>query len=250
MQPSYHLCSRFCSYPVKARQAPSGTYDAIARTLADYPSNINHINEKKWQEARDRGGWIDIHDYDPAAPDEYDVIIRDVDGGKLRTEISEALSIPYLGKATEGDASKVVKYIDGHLYGYKHRPILPCVVHTHNGDEAHWVFFILDTAAPATYLSPQVSSHLPIKVCEMLTCCRCLMCSTSEMIFLLLSTLLDISTESTRHLQIHTFLRSVSLGPTSAMLIRFPLGSLVTIRWNVSLGGCWNRIKEIKGFAL
>lgn len=158
----HQLCSPFCSYPAKAHQVPSGIYDVIARTLADYPSNINHINEKKWQEARDRGEWIDIHDYDPAAQNEYDITIRDVDGGKLQTELSEALSIPYLSNATKGDASKVVKYIDGHLYGYKHRPILPCV-RTHNGDEARWVFFILDTAAPATYLSPQVSSHLPIK---------------------------------------------------------------------------------------
>lgn len=148
----------------------------------------------------------------------------------MQTEISEALSIPYLSKAAKVDATKVVKYIDGHLYGYKRHPIFPCVVHAHNGDEARWVFFILDTVAPTTYLSPQVSFFTSGKYIKCSTCCRYLMCSTSEMIFLLLSVLLDIDTQSTHHLQIRTFLRSISLGPTSAMLIRFPLGSLVTLR--------------------
>lgn len=63
--------------------------------------------------------------------------------------------MPYLGKATEDEASRVVNYINDHLYGHRSYSMLPCV-RTDYG-EARWVFFIVDTAAPATYLSPQVS---------------------------------------------------------------------------------------------
>ena len=83
-------------------------------------------------------------------------MISEVDNRTLRSEISERLGIPYLGKATEDGASRVVKYIDSYLYGYKSHPILPCVASS--SSETRWVFFIVDTGAPATYLSPQVSA--------------------------------------------------------------------------------------------
>jgi len=73
----------------------------------------------------------------------------------LRSEISELVGIKYLEKATEDEANKKIDICSGFLYGSKYRPIFPCVVRLR--DRAHWVFFLVDSGAPVTYLSSQVS---------------------------------------------------------------------------------------------
>ena len=95
------------------------TYGVVARHLASYPSHLNRIAERKRQEAKNHGEYVDIHDFDGIAPDNYDVLITGVDDGKLRSEISQGLGIHCLGKATEDNANKVAKYIDGYVYGYR-----------------------------------------------------------------------------------------------------------------------------------
>lgn len=130
------------------------TYDIIARNLASYPVHLNIIADKKRQQARHEE-FVDIHDIDAIKPEDYDVLITDVDEGKLQSEIAEGLGINYLGVATGDDAATKAEYIDGYLYGYRRQPVLPCVVR--NGNQACWVIFIVDTGAPATYLSPHVS---------------------------------------------------------------------------------------------
>ena len=90
-------------------------------------------------------------------PKDYDVLIKDIDNGTLHTEISELVGIPYLKEATKNEADKVVESIRGFVYGRMYRMILPCVLKIE--DKAHWVFFIVDSGAPLTYVSTQVSVH-------------------------------------------------------------------------------------------
>ncbi len=132
------------------------TYDTIARRFSSHPNPLAFFAHKRQQEARDRGEFIDIHDVGGVDPEDFDVLITDVNDEKLRSEIAEAVGIQYLAKATEADANKVLEIGQGVIYGKKLRTIFPCVVR--NKDKAHWVFFVLDTCAPLTYLSAQVSA--------------------------------------------------------------------------------------------
>jgi hypothetical protein len=132
------------------------TYDTVARRFSSYPNPLAFFVHKRQQEARDRGEFIDIHDVGGMNSNDYDVLITDIDNKKMRSEISEAVGIQYLVKATEADANKVVEVGHGYVYGPKFRTIFPCVV-SHD-DKAHWVFFIVDTSAPLTYLSVQISA--------------------------------------------------------------------------------------------
>ncbi|KAF8469045.1 hypothetical protein BDZ91DRAFT_83279 [Kalaharituber pfeilii] len=83
------------------------------------------------------------------------VWITDVKDENLRHEISQVVGIPYLSKATVADANEVHKVGNGFIYGRELRTIFPAVV-GHKG-KAHWIFFILDTGSPLTYLSSQAS---------------------------------------------------------------------------------------------
>jgi hypothetical protein len=88
-------------------------------------------------------------------PKDYDVLITDVNDNKLRTEVSELVGIPYLKEAIKDEANDKVKIGHGIIYGMKQRSIFPCIVSFQ--DKAHWVFFIVDSGSPLTYLSVQVS---------------------------------------------------------------------------------------------
>jgi len=98
---------------------------------------------------------VDNHDIGGTDPEDYDVLITDIDDEKLRTEIAEIVGIPYHAKATTEDANKVVEIGDCYIYGRKFRTIFPAVVT--NGSGAHWVFFIVNPGALLTYLSAQTS---------------------------------------------------------------------------------------------
>ena len=63
-------------------------------------------------------------------------------------------TVPYLWQATETDAKEVTKIGQGYTHGTTARPIVPLVVS--RKDKARWVFFIVDTGGPLTYLSAQV----------------------------------------------------------------------------------------------
>ena len=88
-------------------------------------------------------------------PKDYDVLVTDITDNTLRSEIAELAGMAYLEKATKDDANKTVDIGYGFLYGSKFRPIFPCIVSFR--DKAHWVFFLVDSSAPVTYLSSQVS---------------------------------------------------------------------------------------------
>jgi len=131
-------------------------------TLAQRFSSSNRspasfFAQKKAKENRERGTFVDIHDIGGPDPKEYDVLLTDIDYGKLSSEISKLVGIPYLKEATREEANKEVEKVHGFAYGKKSRLILPCTVSI--GDTARWVFFIVDSGAPITYLSTQASFH-------------------------------------------------------------------------------------------
>ena len=91
-------------------------------------------------------------------PRDYDVLITDIDNDTLQSEISKLAGIPYLKEATKDEADQVPKKIDGFTYGPKLRLVFPSVLSVE--DKARWVFFVMDTGAPVTYISTQVNVYL------------------------------------------------------------------------------------------
>jgi hypothetical protein len=134
------------------------TYDTIARRFSSHPNPVAFFVHKSQQEARDRGEFIDIHDVGGVDPKDFDILITDVNEGKLRSEIAEVVGIQYFAKATKAEANNVVEIGHGIIYGTKLRTIFPCIVS--DKDKAHWVFFVVSTGAPLTYLSSQVSAPI------------------------------------------------------------------------------------------
>ena len=91
-------------------------------------------------------------------PKEFDVLITDVTAYTLRYDVAETIGIPYLQEGTMDEANTKIDTGQAILHGdNKHRIIFPCVVGFE--DKAHWVFFVVDTDAPLTYLSAQVSGY-------------------------------------------------------------------------------------------
>ena len=78
-----------------------------------------------------------------------------MDNDALRSEISKLVGIPYLSEATKDEANKVAETGSGYLYGRNSRTIFPCVVSYR--DNARWVFFIVDSGSPLTYISVEAS---------------------------------------------------------------------------------------------
>jgi len=131
------------------------SYATIARRFSSRPNPLDYLASKKAKEAKERGEFIDIHDIGGVDPKDYDVLITDVNDNKLRTEVSELVGIPYLKEATKDEANEKVKIGHAIIYGIKQRSIFPCIVSFQ--DKARWVFFIVDSSSPLTYLSVQVS---------------------------------------------------------------------------------------------
>ena len=157
------LRPRPSAYHVGSLQVPfseSPSYDGLARRFSSYPSPLKLSAPGSWQKATDSSGYVDIHDIQSISDLElnnYDVLIMDLNETALRTEVSKVFSIDYLAKATEDDAKREVDIINGYLYGAGRRAMVPCVVSY--GNKAYWVHFLVDTSAPATFLSEKV--HTP-----------------------------------------------------------------------------------------
>jgi hypothetical protein len=134
------------------------SYATLTRRFSDSsPSPISFFGQKRAQEAIERGEFVDIHDIGGTDPKDYDVLITDMNHETLQSEISELVGIPYLKEATKDEADKVAREIRGFLYGRKLRPILPCVLSI--DDKSRWVFFVVHSGSPLTYISSQVSVH-------------------------------------------------------------------------------------------
>lgn len=112
---------------------------------------------KSLQEAKERGDFkvwddfVDIHDAPDMKPEDFDVFITDITDRKLRTELSDIMGVKYLAKASEADANNALNIGEAIIYGSCNRTIFPSVV-SHK-DKAYWVFFIVDSGSPSTYLS-------------------------------------------------------------------------------------------------
>jgi hypothetical protein len=134
------------------------SYATLARRFSALsPSPIGFFGQKRAQEAIERGEFVDIHDVGGTDPKDYDVLITDMTNETLQSEISELVGIPYLKEAMKDEADHVAGEIHGFIYGRTFGMILPCVLNIE--DKARWVFFIVDSGAPLTYLSAQVSIH-------------------------------------------------------------------------------------------
>jgi hypothetical protein len=143
---------------VYTEQAPfsgSPSYATITQRFSSLPNPLTFFEKERAKEAIERGEFTDIHDAEVVDPKDYDVLVTDITDKKLRPEIAKLAGIAYLEKATKDDANKKVDIGYGFLYGSKFRPIFPCVLSFR--DKAHWVFFLVDSGAPVTYLSSQAS---------------------------------------------------------------------------------------------
>lgn len=119
------------------------------------PSPLRYFSRIKAEENISRGTFVDIHDIGAVDPKDYDVLITDIDNKALENEISDRVGIQYLKEATNDEANKVLDSVPGFVYGRKYRMILPCVLRIE--DKARWVFFVVDSGAPLTYISAQVA---------------------------------------------------------------------------------------------
>lgn len=100
--------------------------------------------------------FIDIHEIGGASPNDFNVLITDIDDRTLRSEAAELIGILYLKKTTKVEANNKVDVSHGFIYGDKLRTLFPCIVGSR--DWAHWGFFMVHTDAPLTYLLVQVSA--------------------------------------------------------------------------------------------
>lgn len=129
----------------------------IARRLSSQTNPEAYFARKHQQEAKERGEYVDIHDIGGPYPEDYNVLISDIKHQRLETTIARELGIPYLSRVREAEAKVKVKVGNGYIRGLTDRAIVPFIVG--HKDEARWVFFILDSGAPLTYLSDQVSGR-------------------------------------------------------------------------------------------
>lgn len=116
-----------------------------------------YFARKRQHAAPGRGDFVGIHDVGPEQhpfPNKFDVF-PDVTYETLKSKVSEELGIEYLSPATE--VTEVVKVCSGYVHGVNKRPIFPLVVCYK--DESRWLFFILDSESPWTYISHQASPH-------------------------------------------------------------------------------------------
>jgi hypothetical protein len=60
-----------------------------------------------------RGTFVDVHDIGGVDPNDYDVLIMDVDDNTLHNEISHLVGIPYLKEATKEEADKMADSLRG-----------------------------------------------------------------------------------------------------------------------------------------
>ncbi|KAI9769400.1 MAG: hypothetical protein M1840_004102 [Geoglossum simile] len=130
------------------------SYMTLTRRFSSEPHPISFFAREKEKEAIKNGNFVDIHDISGVSPKDYDVLITDMNNDILESEISELAGIPYLKEAKKNEADNMPHKLTGFMYGEKFRLILPCLVGVR--DKARWVFFIVDTGAPITFISDQV----------------------------------------------------------------------------------------------
>jgi hypothetical protein len=127
------------------------------RFSASNPNPIRFFAQKAAKGAIKHGEFVNIHDVGGVDPNNYDVLFTETDSDTRHSEISKLVGIPHLKEATKDEADNVADEIHGFLYSQNFRMILPCVLSIE--DKALWVFFIVTTGAPLTYISTEVNVH-------------------------------------------------------------------------------------------
>jgi hypothetical protein len=90
----------------------------------------------------------------PSIDDVIATDFTDIDAKILDGELSEITGVKRHSEATE--RVEQVGLVEGFVYGRKSRLIFPCVVSL--GGMSRWVFFVVATGFPQTYLSSKVST--------------------------------------------------------------------------------------------
>lgn len=130
-------------------------YDTLLKRFsADNPSPLRFYELLETQEAIARGAFIDIHD--TFYPQHYDVSIPDMNHEVLTTKLSKIIGIKYHQQVPQEEADKIITKVHRIIYGPCMQFILPYVMSV--GGIARWVFFLVHTGAPMTYISTQVKS--------------------------------------------------------------------------------------------
>ena len=133
------------------------SYTTLARRFSSEPNPVRFFAREQEKEDIKNGNFVDIHDIGGVSPKDYDVLITDINNDILDSKISKLAGIPYLKEAKGNEADNMPHKLTGFIYGDKFRLILPCLVGIQ--DKAHWVFFIVHTGAPLTFISTQVSDQ-------------------------------------------------------------------------------------------
>ena len=84
-----------------------------------------------------------------------DVLLFDITKETYKGEIARLVGTPYLSPATPSEATKMPIEVTGFIYGPKRRTIVSLAVSYKK--ECCWVFFVVDSGSPLTYLSVGVS---------------------------------------------------------------------------------------------
>ena len=66
------------------------SYANIAKRFSSNPSAFIYFSEKKAKEAKERGESINVHDVGGVNPEDYDVLVTDMNERKLRSEVCRA----------------------------------------------------------------------------------------------------------------------------------------------------------------
>lgn len=140
--------------PCPEQPSPETTTQHLSR-----PANqVAYCCESGQQEASQCCESIDTADTAPEVglyPEEYDITIPDISHETLQHRVSEKLGIDYLSEAFD-EAKKPVSMCNGYIFGRNKRPMVALVVS--HGGEYRWVFFVVDTGSPWTYVSRQVGT--------------------------------------------------------------------------------------------
>ncbi|KAI9771843.1 MAG: hypothetical protein M1840_001613 [Geoglossum simile] len=131
------------------------SYMTLTRRFSSEPHPISFFAQEKKKEVIKNGNFVDIHDIGGVSPKDFDVLITDMNNDILESEISKLAGIPYLKEVKKIEADNMPHKLTGFMYGEKFRLILPCLVGVQG--KARWVFFIVDTGAPLTFISDQVA---------------------------------------------------------------------------------------------
>jgi len=149
------LSSSTTSRLVHSMQAPYAgppSYDTIARRLSSDVKPQAYYSRRRQQQALERGELVDIHDV--GGLDLKDFLITDIDHNRPQHEVAGIVGIPYVFPASKVEADKVITIGECFIFTRKARTIFPAVV-AHPSGKGYWVFFLVNTCMPLTYLSAQ-----------------------------------------------------------------------------------------------